>query len=85
MESKAKEKALQSMDIKDKDDWIEVRAEAIYNAIDIALQEQAKEIKEMLEKYEKEILWNKAKNLLIFSNEWDQFWEKYGVKEEEGK
>ena len=52
----------------------------ILRAIDIALQEQAKEIKEMLEKYEKELLWVKAKNLLIFSDDWDKFWEKYGVK-----
>jgi hypothetical protein len=50
MTNQAKAKALQSMDIKDKDDWIEVRAEAIYDAIDIALQEQAKEIRERIDK-----------------------------------
>lgn len=81
MTNKARDKAIKSLEYVN---GTTLRKKAstyadILRAIDIALQEQAKEIKKELEEM------SFGDGLIKISeefNDWKEFWEKYGVKEE---
>ena len=59
---------------------IRIMREVYETAIDIALQELAKEIKKDLETFGVND-WTENGDRLISYREWEEFWEKYGGKE----